>query len=100
MDIDQISGTQCGERQVLQVVSNHLANPDGTGDCRVQRSILSRLASDCRVVFFQLYIRRGLFAQPNLYPALSNLGPCTIQGTIPVAAFIVLIPWNRPGCVG
>src|SRR5258708_10964465 len=100
MDVDQIPGTPRRERQVVKVVSNHLANAYGTGDCRGQRSVLSRLAADCRVVFFQLHIRRGLFAQPNLYTTLNNLGPDTIQGTIPVAPFIVLILWNGPGCVG
>jgi len=63
---------------VMKVVSNHLANAYGTGDRRGQRSVLSRLAADCRVVFFQLHIGRALFAQPNLYTALNNLGPDTI----------------------
>jgi hypothetical protein len=62
----------------MKMVSNHLANAYGTRDRRGKRSVLSRLAADCRVVFFELHIGRALFAQPNLYTALNNLGPDTI----------------------
>src|SRR5580658_2575552 len=84
----------------MKVVSNHLANAYGTGDRRGQWSVLSRLAADCRVVFFQLHIGRALFAQPNLDTALHNLGPHTIQGTIPVAPIVVFVLGNGPGGMG
>src|SRR5260370_34106012 len=97
MDVDQILRTHLRERQILKVMSNHLANAYGTGDCRGQRSVLSRLAADCRVVFFQLYIRRGLFAQPNLYTTVNNLIPDTIKRKIPVATLLCLIFVNEHG---
>src|SRR6516162_350652 len=100
MNVDQILRTHRRQRQVMKVVSNHLANAYGTGDRSGQRSVLSRLAADCRVVFFKLYIGRALFAQPNLYTALNNLGPGTIQGTIPVAPIVVFVPRNGPGGMG
>src|ERR1700687_2048404 len=78
MQVDQISSTHRRERQGMKVVSNHLANPYGTGDRRGQRSVLSLLAPQCRVVFFQLHIGRALLARPNSYTALNNLGPETI----------------------
>lgn len=39
-----------------------------------------------------LQIRRGIFAQPNLYTTFNNLGPDTILGTILLPPFIVFIP--------
>jgi len=62
----------------MKIVSNHLANAYGTRDRRGKRSVLSRLAADCRVVFSELHIGRALFAKPNRYTALNNLGPDTI----------------------
>src|ERR1700727_1501324 len=100
MSVDQILRTHRRQRQVMKVVSNHLAHSYGTGDRRGQRSVLARLAADGRVVFFQLHIGRALFAQPNLYTALNNLALDTIQGTIPVAPIVVLVPWNGPGGMG
>src|SRR4029077_16286824 len=100
MEVDQIPRTHCRERQVMKVVSNHLANAYGTGDRRGQRSVLSRLAADRRVVFFQLHVGRALFAQPNRYTALNNLGPKTIKGTIPFAPIVVFVLWNGPCGMG
>src|ERR1039457_6263547 len=96
MDVDQISRTHGREREVVKVVSNHLANTYGSSNRRGQRSILPLLAPQCRVVFFRLHIRSVLLARPNFYTALKNLGADTIQGTIPVAPVIVLVLWNRP----
>src|ERR1700720_332282 len=100
MNVDQILRTHRRQRQVMKGVSNHLANAYRTGDRRGQRSVLSRLAADSRVVFFQLHIGRALFAQPNLYTALYNLGPDTIQGTIPIAPIVVFVLWNGPSGMG
>src|SRR5439155_2864968 len=100
MDVDQIPRTHRRERKVMKVVSNHLATANGSRDCWGQRSILSRLAAQCRVVFFQLHVGRVLLAGPNFYTALNNLGPETIKGTIPVAPVIVLVLRNGPSRMG
>jgi hypothetical protein len=84
----------------MKVVSNQLANADGTRDGLGQWSVLSRLAAQSRVVFFQLHIGRALFARPNFYAALNNLGPKTIQGTIPVASLVIVVSWDRPRYMG
>ena len=78
MEVDQIPRTRFREWQAMKVLGNHLADANGTSDRRGQRSILSRLVAQGRVVFFQLHIRRALLAQPNLYTTLNNLGPKTI----------------------
>jgi hypothetical protein len=62
----------------MKVVSNHLADAYGTSDRRGQRSVLSRLVAQGRVVFFQLHIRRARLAQPNFYTTVNNLGLETI----------------------
>jgi hypothetical protein len=78
MAVDQIPRTYRREWQATKVLSNHLANAYGTCDSHGQRSVLSWLVAECRIVFFQLHIGCALFAQPNLYTALNNLGPETI----------------------
>src|SRR6184192_4200135 len=100
MDVDQIPRTHRRERQVMKVVSNHLANTYGSSDRRGQLSILSWLAAQCRVVFFQLHVGRVLLAGPNFYTAFNNLRPETIQGTVPVAPVIVLVLRNGPSRMG
>src|SRR5271155_4092988 len=100
MHVDQILRTHLRERQVSKVVSDHLANAPGTGERMGKWSVLSRLAAQCGVIFFQLYIGRALVSRPNLYAALNNLGLKTIQGTIPVAAIIVFVSWNGPSSMG
>jgi hypothetical protein len=60
------------------VVRNHLANACGTGDRLGQWSVFSRLAAYCRVVFFELYVRRALIRRQDFHTALNNLGPETI----------------------
>lgn len=41
-----------------------------------------------------------LLDQPNSYATLNNFGTETIQRTVPVAAVVVLVFWNRPSRMG
>src|ERR1700739_294384 len=99
MDVDQIPCTHRGERQGMKVGGDHLANTCGSSDRRGQRSVLSLLPAQGRVVFFQLHIGLVLLAGVNVYTTLDNLGPDAIQRTIPVAPVIVFVLGDGPSCM-
>src|SRR5437763_13898977 len=86
MPVDQILRTHLRERQVSQMVGNQLANAyvdiSVAGDRLGQRSVLSRLAAQCGVVFFQLEIWGALIGGAIFCTSPISLLPPTIQDTI------------------
>src|SRR5579885_2379131 len=56
MQIDQVLGSQLRERQVTKMVGDQFASPYAARDLPWQWRVLSLLAAESSVVFFELYV--------------------------------------------
>src|SRR5580698_1116765 len=78
------------------MMGNDLADPGGAGDVHRKRRILTRLAAESGVVFFELHIGLRVVAGPHPDALVDYLRFEAIQGAKPVSAGIVLILRRGP----
>src|SRR5579872_4162448 len=74
MHVDQVLGSDLGERQVAEMIRDQLANSDRGSDCVGQGGVFALLAAERGVVFFQLHVGRALAGELNFYAAFDDLG--------------------------